>query len=161
MAEKEIRVPRDTLQPWVSRCPCGVLANRVPGLFPYFNHVCSSVGFGVPCEISSEESSLKHKALETIGAPSTIGKGARMWRGTYSVVPPPGKNLKLRVNTIELMTSKAFFSSKTREFPSLGSSPWTTISLKTPPMLWSDNDLDKDIGPAWPSYMGLITLGGL
>lgn len=84
-----------------------------------------------------------------------------MWRGTFSVGPPPGKNIKLRVKTIELMTSKAFFSSKTHEFHSPGSSPWTIISLKTPPMLWSDNDLDEDIGPGWAPYMGLITYGGL
>ena len=63
-----------------------------------------------------------------------------------------------RRKTIEWMISKAFFSSKTHGFHSLGFSSQTTISLKTPPMLWSDNNLE---GPGWPSYMGLITFGGL
>lgn len=48
--------PPDMLwDPWVSCSLCGGLPNRVRGLSPCSNHVCSSAGFGVPCEFTSEE----------------------------------------------------------------------------------------------------------
>ena len=52
------------------------LADKAPGLSPCFSHTCS-FSFGVPCEISSEESVLLFhtQTLRSVGAHSTTETG--------------------------------------------------------------------------------------
>lgn len=87
--------PPDMLwDPWVSCSLCGGLPNRVQGLSPCSNHICSSAGFGVPCEITSEERILALKTQNFGNCWSTFyrwERGKKVERGFLCTATPGQK----------------------------------------------------------------------